>query len=197
MHCLGLTQQPLQPARCSAAWVWFWAEQRSDRVNVARLRWGQPSRDRPGQPPNFPYNGKSDRCKALLCRPMTSPTPAAPSTATELAPSYALPLALLAIALPLTLWQRPAGAAVGLFSLFLLIQAGTLRLAFTATALEIYRGTTQIRHFPYADWQNWRVFWPGLPILFYFREVNSIHFLPILFDPQQLQTCLAPLPRRD
>ncbi|HBB34665.1 MAG TPA: DUF3119 domain-containing protein, partial [Cyanobacteria bacterium UBA9273] len=37
---------------------------------------------------------------------------------------------------------------------------------------------------------NWRIFWPQLPILFYFKEIKSIHFLPILFDPKQLNTCL-------
>ncbi len=128
---------------------------------------------------------------------MTTTQTPTPSTTTELAPSYVLPLALLAIAIPLALIQRLAGAGVGLFALFLLVQAGTLRLVFTATALEVYRGQAQIRHFPYSEWQNWRVFWPAVPILFYFREVNSIHFLPVLFDPQQLQACLAPLPRRD
>ncbi len=127
---------------------------------------------------------------------MTTQTPA-PIASTELAPSYNLPLVLLASAIPLALWQRPAGAAVGLFGLFLLVQAGTLRLVFTDEALEIYRGQTQIRRFPFAEWQNWRIFWPAVPILFYFREVNSIHFLPILFDPQQLQACLESLPRHD
>jgi hypothetical protein len=29
-----------------------------------------------------------------------------------------------------------------------------------------------------------------VPILFYFKEINSIHFLPILFDRKMLQTCL-------
>jgi hypothetical protein len=27
-------------------------------------------------------------------------------------------------------------------------------------------------------------------VLFYFREVSSIHFLPILFSPSQLRSCL-------
>ncbi|NJL02579.1 MAG: DUF3119 family protein [Spirulinaceae cyanobacterium SM2_1_0] len=128
---------------------------------------------------------------------MTVQTPTTQTTTTELAPNYTLPLVLLASAVPLALWQRPVGAIIGIFGLFLLVQAGTLRLVFTATTLAIYRGQTQIRAFPYVEWQNWRIFWPAVPILFYFREVNSIHFLPILFDPQQLQACLTPLPRRD
>jgi len=80
--------------------------------------------------------------------------------------------------------------AVAVFGVFLLVQAVTLRLRFTETALDVYRGETLIRHFPYQDWQNWRIFWQPLPILFYFKEVKSIHFLPILFDPNTLQNCL-------
>jgi hypothetical protein len=71
-----------------------------------------------------------------------------------------------------------------------MFQAATLRLRFTDTALDIYRSETRIRCFPYQEWQNWRVFWPPVPILFYFKEVKSIHFLPILFDPKMLRTCL-------
>ncbi|NJN88640.1 MAG: DUF3119 family protein, partial [Leptolyngbyaceae cyanobacterium SL_7_1] len=61
---------------------------------------------------------------------------------------------------------------------------------FTEAALDIYRGETLIRRFPYQDWQHWEIFWHPLPILFYFKEVKSIHFLPILFDPNQLRVVL-------
>jgi hypothetical protein len=47
-----------------------------------------------------------------------------------------------------------------------------------------------LRRFRYAEWQNWRIFWPYFPVLFYFREVNSIHFLPILFSPTMLKSCV-------
>jgi hypothetical protein len=108
----------------------------------------------------------------------------------ELAPSYRLPLALVGLALPL-LWVQPLlSGAIALFGLFLLYQTVTLRLQFTASALDIYRGETLIRRFPYQDWQNWAIFWSPVPILFYFKEVKSIHFLPILFDPSGLRTCL-------
>ncbi|WP_072619545.1 DUF3119 family protein [Spirulina major] len=115
----------------------------------------------------------------------------------ELTPSYALPIAIFLGAIPLYFVSLWAGGIVEVFSLFLIIQAATIRLRFTAIALDVYRSGTLIRNFPYADWQNWRVFWPGLPILFYFREVNSIHFLPMLFNPEQLLRCLEPLPRVD
>jgi len=119
----------------------------------------------------------------------TASSPASPDVI-ELSPSYWLPLGLVALALPCFLLQPWVSLAIALFGLFLLVQAVTLRLRFTASALDIYRGETLIRRFPYQEWQNWRIFWPQLPILFYFKEVNSIHFLPILFNPQTLQRCL-------
>ena len=108
-----------------------------------------------------------------------------------LSPSYNLPIAIVLLAIPTFLFVRLwAGAIVLLFGLFLLLQAATIRLAFTDTALDVYRSNRQIRNFPYCDWQTWEVFWSPVPILFYFREVNSIHFLPVLFDPKALRACL-------
>jgi Protein of unknown function (DUF3119) len=112
------------------------------------------------------------------------------TTTVELAPSYTLPIALVAIAIPLLLVQIWVASAIALFGVFLLFQTATLRLQFTETALDIYRGETLLRRFPYREWQNWQIFWSNVPILFYFKEVKSIHFLPILFDPKTLRTCL-------
>jgi len=108
----------------------------------------------------------------------------------ELAPSYAIPIVLVLLALPLLFVQLWVGGGIAAFGLFLLVQAATLRLRFSETALDIYRGDRCIRQFPYQDWQNWRIFWPNLPVLLYFREVNSIHFLPVLFDAKMLRSCL-------
>lgn len=119
----------------------------------------------------------------------TTPTPTSVQTV-ELAPSYTLPLTLIFAAIPLLLLQPYLGAAISLFGLFLLFQTATIRLQFTENALDVYRLGTLIRRFPYQEWQNWRIFWYPVPILFYFREIKSIHFLPILFDPKMLQTCL-------
>lgn len=113
------------------------------------------------------------------------------STATvELKPSYNIPVVLVIAAIPLILLQPWIGSIVMLFGLFLMFQTLTLRLQFTTTDLDIYRGEKLIRRFPYQEWQNWRIFWNKVPILFYFKEVKSIHFLPILFDPDTLKTCL-------
>lgn len=108
----------------------------------------------------------------------------------DLAPSYTIPIVLVLVAIPLFFVQAWVSLAIALFGLFLLIQTVTLRLRFTDTDLDIYRGDTLIRRFPYQEWQNWRIFWPSFPVLFYFKEVKSIHFLPILFDPAMLKTCL-------
>ncbi len=113
------------------------------------------------------------------------------STSTvELQPSYNIPIVLLIAAIPLLVVQVWVGVVIGLLGLFLLLQTATIRLHFTATDLDIYRGEKLLRRFPYQEWQNWRIFWNGIPILFYFKEVNSIHFLPILFDPKTLKSCL-------
>lgn len=108
----------------------------------------------------------------------------------ELNSSYRLPIVLAIATLPLLFLQIWLGVTVFLFSGFLLFQAATLRLVLSETALEIYRSQKLIRDFPYADWQNWRIYWSPVPVLLYFKEVKSIHFLPILFDPQALQAVL-------
>lgn len=126
---------------------------------------------------------------------MTTSTSA---NSTTLAPSYNLPIAVilgglagggLALVMFGTLQVVLAGVGV-VFGLFLLYQAATLRLVFTETDLDIYRGESRIRQFPYAEWQIWDIFWSPVPVLFYFREVNSIHFLPILFSPAMLRSQL-------
>ena len=108
----------------------------------------------------------------------------------ELAPSYKIPLVLIITALPLVFLEKWVSIAIAILGLFLLVQTITIRLKFTETALEVYRSEKLLRNFPYQDWLNWEIFWSPVPILFYFREVKSIHFLPIIFDPKMLQTCL-------
>ncbi len=120
-----------------------------------------------------------------------APSPTSLSTpVVKLAPSYNLPLALVGLAIPTVFFLPWVGLAIALFGLFLLYQTVSLQVYFTPTELDIYRGDTLLRRFPYSDWSNWRIFWQPVPILFYFREVKSIHFLPILFDPKMLQVCL-------
>lgn len=108
----------------------------------------------------------------------------------ELAPSYKIPIFLIAIAIPLAFFSITAAIILSVFGLFLMFQAVNIRLQFTSTALDVYSSGSLLRHFPYDEWSNWRIYWRSIPILFYFREVNSIHFLPIIFDPKTLVSCL-------
>ena len=87
----------------------------------------------------------------------------------------------------------PAGLVLAIFSIFLFIQTAILQLTFSADALLVTRRSwgapaVEIKRFPYKEWQYWQIFWPRFPVLFYFREINSIHFLPMLFNANQLQS---------
>ena len=108
------------------------------------------------------------------------------SSATPLNPDYRLSLSVLVIGICVAAVQMWAGLVIALLGLFLVVQTTIIRLTFTDTELQVSRGTTILRQFPYAEWQTWTVFWPRVPILFYFREVKSIHFLPMLFSPMEL-----------
>lgn len=112
------------------------------------------------------------------------------SATIELTPRYNLPIFIIILGVAVTIAQIIIGIITVLFGFFLLIQANIIKLKFTPTALEVYRQKTKIREFPYSDWQNWAIFWQPVPILFYFKEVKSIHFLPIIFDPITLKKCL-------
>ncbi len=108
----------------------------------------------------------------------------------ELAPNYRIPIFLLISAIPLFLVNIIVAAVISILGLFLTVQTILIRLQFSETALGVYRSGNIIRSFPYSEWTNWRIFWQPVPILFYFREVNSIHFLPIIFDAKTLVDCL-------
>ncbi len=107
-----------------------------------------------------------------------------------LSPSFRLPLGLGAIAVGIGLWNAWVALPLMIFALFLAIQAAWLRIHFTTTAFDVYRGKRLIRSFPYDQWINWEIYWFFIPILLYFKEIRSIHFLPILFDPTRLKRCL-------
>jgi hypothetical protein len=122
---------------------------------------------------------------------MTTSLTSNSASTVELKASYNIPIVLIVGSILLLLIRQPvAGGIIGLFGLFLLYQAVTLSLQFTANDLDLVKGDRLLRRFPYSEWQNWRIFWNVVPILFYFKEINSIHFLPILFDPKTLKACL-------
>jgi hypothetical protein len=114
-----------------------------------------------------------------------------------LAPTYGVPIGVVLIGLGclalLPLWSGAVWLAASLvvFGLFLLLQTVLLRLEFAPDALLVWRQTSLLRRFPYTDWLGWKLFWPALPVLFYFREQRSIHLLPVLFDATSLREQLA------
>lgn len=107
-----------------------------------------------------------------------------------LAPNYNIPIVIIIGGIALGLWSSILALVVTIFGIFLLIQSNLIKLTFTSTALDVYRGEKQIKTFPYTEWENWVIFWQPIPILFYFKEVKSIHFLPIIFDSEMLKVCL-------
>lgn len=110
-----------------------------------------------------------------------------------LEPRLGVPLgviALGALSLGLVPWWPFApwlALAIALFGVFLLIQSQILRLEFDTEALVVWRQQQELRRFPYSEWLGWRVFWPAVPVLFYFREQRSVHLLPMLFDADKLR----------
>ncbi|MFM7677083.1 MAG: DUF3119 family protein [Synechococcus sp.] len=116
-----------------------------------------------------------------------------PALGVILAPRYGVPVAVVLLALALLplqalwSWALVPAALVGLLGLLLLLQTVQLRLQFSATALLVWSGRRCIRRFPYDDWLGWRLFWPGVPVLFYFRETRTPHLLPMLFEAAGLE----------
>jgi hypothetical protein len=107
-----------------------------------------------------------------------------------LRPNYNIPTVIIISGIALTLWSMIVGLLVTIFGVFLLVQTNLIKLTFTPTALDVYRGEKNIRTFPYTEWENWKIYWQSVPILLYFKEVKSIHFLPIIFDANTLRECL-------
>ena len=108
----------------------------------------------------------------------------------QLDPNFKIPLFLLAAACALSFVSLWLAGAIALLGLFLTVQTFLIRLQFTDKALNVLRSGKVILVFPYSEWLNWEIFWSPVPILFYFKEVNSIHFLPIIFDSKVLVACL-------
>lgn len=135
---------------------------------------------------------------------MTQTSSASTQQTKTLSPDYRLSLAIFGVGLIfiflgnslilenqiVSLVAMILGIIISLFSFFLMLQTVIIRLKFTETALEVYRSEKPIRSFPYSEWINWEIFWARVPILFYFKEVKSIHFIPMLYQPKQLKQCL-------
>jgi phosphoglycerol transferase MdoB-like AlkP superfamily enzyme len=108
----------------------------------------------------------------------------------ELTPDFKIPVFLILGAVGFSWLSLWLAGAIAILGLFLTIQTFLIRLQFTDQALNVLRTGKIIRSFPYSEWLNWEIFWSPVPILFYFKEVNSIHFLPIIFNSKTLKDCL-------
>ncbi|MEL6580203.1 MAG: DUF3119 family protein [Cyanobacteria bacterium J06621_12] len=115
----------------------------------------------------------------------------------ELAPNFKIPLFLILAAVGGAVAAKWLGGAmlvvslaIAILGIFLTVQTFLIRLQFTEKELRVLRSGKVILGFPYSEWLNWEIFWSPIPILFYFKEVNSIHFLPIIFDAKTLAECL-------
>ncbi|CAK6697625.1 DUF3119 family protein [Synechococcus sp. CCY9201] len=115
-----------------------------------------------------------------------------PAIGTVLAPRYWVSAGVVVLGIALLALQPLWGGvlwvtvAVALFGLVLALQTALLRLQFAPAELLVWRGSTCIRRFPYAEWIAWRLYWPPVPVIFYFREQRSIHLLPMLFEAEAL-----------
>jgi hypothetical protein len=125
--------------------------------------------------------------------PSSTPPTSQAAPPAILSPHYGVALGVVGLGLaclslsPLLGWAPLLSLVISLFGLFLLLQTALLRLEFNREALQVWRQETLLRRFPYGQWQSWRLFWPGLPVLFYFREERSIHLLPMLFNAAELR----------
>lgn len=108
----------------------------------------------------------------------------------ELAPNFRIFGVLILVAGGLYFVSWWLAGAIAILGLFLAVQTVLIRLQFTDQALNVLRTGNIILSFPYSEWLNWEIFWSPIPILFYFKEVKSIHFLPIIFDAKTLADCL-------
>lgn len=108
----------------------------------------------------------------------------------ELAPNFRIPGVLILLAGGFYFVSWWLAGAIAILGLFLAVQTVLIRLQFTDQALNVLRAGKIILTFPYSEWLNWEIFWSPIPILFYFKEVKSIHFLPIIFDAKTLADCL-------
>ena len=106
-----------------------------------------------------------------------------------ISPSFQLPIILIVLSfmlLFLNIGSLPT-IVFASFSFFLLLQSFTLRIKITNDDFIVLQLGKEIRIFPFKNWISWKLFFPAIPGIFYFREKSSPHLLPILFNPKQLK----------
>ena len=106
-----------------------------------------------------------------------------------ISPAFQLPIILIILSFMLLFLNIGYWPTIvsGSFSFFLLLQTFTLRIKITNDAFVVLQLGKEIRTFPFKNWISWKLFFPIIPVIFYFREKSSPHLLPILFNPKQLK----------
>ena len=106
-----------------------------------------------------------------------------------ISPAFQLPITLIILSFMLLFLNIGYWPTIvsGSFSFFLLLQTFTLRIKITNEAFVVLQLGKEIRTFPFKNWISWKLFFPIIPVIFYFREKSSPHLLPILFNPEQLK----------
>lgn len=119
-------------------------------------------------------------------RPLLYDPFAPPADRIVVPPRPWLSLAVVVLGILATQWLLGVGVALIIFGLFLGFQTATVRIAFAGEDFEVWQYGRRVVAFPYREWVKWQLFWPSVPILFYFREVYSPHFIPMLFCHRSL-----------
>ncbi|GFR47179.1 hypothetical protein Agub_g8872 [Astrephomene gubernaculifera] len=115
-------------------------------------------------------------------------------------PSFNLQLGLLGLS-GLSFYENNYGLGgfLGFLGIFLIYQATRIRFSFDDEGLEVLRAGKESENvivggrnrWEYSSFINWEFFWPGFPVLVYFKENKTrpegqVHFFPIIFNGKQL-----------
>ncbi|KAK9905698.1 hypothetical protein WJX75_004763 [Coccomyxa subellipsoidea] len=122
-------------------------------------------------------------------------------------PSYNIPLVLAGLT-GLSAFEGNLALAglTGILGAFLAIQASRVKFIFRDDELEVALGETEketenafvggANVWKYDTFTNWEFWWPGFPVLVYFKETQTkpegqIHFFPIIFNSKQLYSLMV------
>lgn len=122
-------------------------------------------------------------------------------------PSFNVPIGLFGLAgLSALAHATPLSALFGVLGGFLTFQATRVKFCFDDEALEVLVGEEKEEsenafvggrnRWKYDTFVNWEFWWPGFPVLVYFKETQTkpegqIHFFPIIMDGKQLYDVMA------
>lgn len=118
-------------------------------------------------------------------------------------PSLNVPLGALALSgVSAFAGVEPLAWFTGILGVFLAFQSTRVRFQFEEDALEVVIAGKEEKEtenafvggrnrWRYDTFVNWEMWWPGFPILVYFKETQTkaegqIHFFPIIFNGKQL-----------